>query len=66
MWLSEETKRNLPKELDFLQEGKNCEQVERLFKHFTFLKVSEILKSYANITVTGFVNSELPILPFQY
>lgn len=42
MWLAEETKRNLPLELDFLHEGRNCERVERLFKHFSFLKVPKI------------------------
>jgi aarF domain-containing kinase len=40
MWLAEETKKNLPLELDFMHEGRNCERVERLFKHFKFLKVS--------------------------
>lgn len=42
MWLAEETKKNLPLELDFLHEGRNCERVERLFKHFCFLKVPRI------------------------
>ncbi|KAK3092968.1 hypothetical protein FSP39_009499 [Pinctada imbricata] len=42
LWLAEETKRNLPLELDFLHEGRNCERVERLFKHFNFLKVPKI------------------------
>lgn len=42
MWLAEETKKNLPLELDFLHEGRNCERVERLFKHFRFLKVPRI------------------------
>ena len=40
MWLAEETKKNLPLELDFIHEGRNCERVERLFKHVKFLKVS--------------------------
>ncbi|XP_062603304.1 aarF domain-containing protein kinase 1-like [Saccostrea cucullata] len=42
MWLAEETKKNLPLELDFVHEGQNCERVERLFKHFRFLKVPKI------------------------
>ncbi|XP_052106539.1 aarF domain-containing protein kinase 1-like [Mytilus californianus] len=41
-WLAEETKRNLPLELDFLHEGRNCERVQRLFKHFKFLKIPKI------------------------
>ncbi|CAG2249912.1 ABC1 [Mytilus edulis] len=41
-WLAEETKRNLPLELDFLHEGRNCERVQRLFKHFKFLKIPNI------------------------
>ena len=42
MWLAEETKKNLPLELDFIHEGRNCERVERLFKHLKFLKVPKI------------------------
>lgn len=42
LWLAEETKKNLPLELDFLHEGRNCERVERIFKHFNFLKVPKI------------------------
>ncbi|XP_055957361.1 aarF domain-containing protein kinase 1 [Patella vulgata] len=41
-WLAEETKRNLPLELDFLHEGKNCERIARVLKDFDFLKVPEI------------------------
>ena len=39
IWIAEETKKNLPKELDFVQEGHNCERVARMFKKFDFLKV---------------------------
>ncbi|XP_033735556.1 aarF domain-containing protein kinase 1-like [Pecten maximus] len=42
MWLAEETKKNLPLELDFLKEGTNCETVAKQFKHFSFLKVPKI------------------------
>ncbi|XP_064602704.1 aarF domain-containing protein kinase 1-like [Liolophura sinensis] len=42
VWLAEETKKNLPLELDFLNEGRNCERVGRMFKHFRFLKVPAI------------------------
>lgn len=33
-WLVEETKRNIPKELDFRVEGRNAEKVARLFKEY--------------------------------
>lgn len=39
MWLVDETKRNLPKELDFLQEAENSERVRKMFSHLKFLKV---------------------------
>uniref|UniRef100_A0A0N5CH68 Protein kinase domain-containing protein n=1 Tax=Strongyloides papillosus TaxID=174720 RepID=A0A0N5CH68_STREA len=46
MWLVEETKQNLPKELDFLHEAKNADAVRRMFSHLTFLKVPEIKYNY--------------------
>jgi aarF domain-containing kinase len=39
IWLAEETKKNLPLELDFVHEAKNCERVAKMFNHFPFLKV---------------------------
>lgn len=41
-WLVEESKKNLPIELDFLHEGRNAEKVAGLFKHFKWLKVPKI------------------------
>ncbi|KAL5272199.1 hypothetical protein ACHWQZ_G000429 [Mnemiopsis leidyi] len=41
-WLIDTIKRNLPKELDFVQEGQNCEHVSRLFTDTPFLKVPKI------------------------
>ena len=38
-WLIEEIKRNLPLELDFYNEGKNCEMLGRMLSKFPFLKV---------------------------
>jgi len=38
-WLAEETRKNLPLELDFVNEGKNCERVAEMFGHLPFLKV---------------------------
>ncbi|KAM8915129.1 aarF domain-containing protein kinase 1 isoform 3-T3 [Spinachia spinachia] len=39
MWLVEEAKKNLPLELDFLNEGHNAEKVANMLAHFYFLKV---------------------------
>lgn len=39
MWLVEEAKKNMPLELDFLNEGRNAERVARMLGHFPFLKV---------------------------
>ena len=39
MWLVEEAKKNMPLELDFLNEGRNAEKVASMLGHFPFLKV---------------------------
>ena len=39
MWLVEEAKKNMPLELDFLNEGRNAEKVAKMLAHFSFLKV---------------------------
>ncbi|XP_015439695.1 PREDICTED: uncharacterized aarF domain-containing protein kinase 1 [Dufourea novaeangliae] len=41
-WLVDETKKNIPRELDFTQEGKNAEKVQRLFSHYHWLKIPKI------------------------
>lgn len=38
-WLVDETKLNLPKELDFIHEGKNAEKVKEIYSEFKWLKV---------------------------
>ena len=43
MWLAEETKKNLPRELDFSQEAQNAERVADMFKHFAWLRVRSTL-----------------------
>lgn len=43
MWLVEEAKKNLPLELDFLNEGRNAEKVAQMLKNFEFLKVREYM-----------------------
>ncbi|XP_025775157.1 uncharacterized aarF domain-containing protein kinase 1 [Puma concolor] len=42
MWLVDEAKKNLPLELDFLNEGRNAERVAQMLKHIDFLKVPRI------------------------
>ncbi|XP_010643891.1 aarF domain-containing protein kinase 1 isoform X1 [Fukomys damarensis] len=42
MWLVDEAKKNLPLELDFLNEGRNAEKVAQMLQHFDFLKVPRI------------------------
>ncbi|XP_071770439.2 aarF domain-containing protein kinase 1 [Centroberyx gerrardi] len=42
MWLVEEAKKNMPLELDFLNEGRNAERVARMLAHYPFLKVPQI------------------------
>uniref|UniRef100_A0A8C9WKJ2 AarF domain-containing protein kinase 1 n=1 Tax=Scleropages formosus TaxID=113540 RepID=A0A8C9WKJ2_SCLFO len=42
MWLVEEAKKNMPLELDFLNEGRNAEKVAEMLKDFDFLKVPKI------------------------
>lgn len=41
-WLVDETKKNIPRELDFTLEGKNAEKVKQLFSGYTWLHVPEI------------------------
>ncbi|XP_053331216.1 aarF domain-containing protein kinase 1 isoform X2 [Spea bombifrons] len=42
MWLVEEAKKNLPLELDFLNEGRNAERVSAMVSRFPFLKIPKI------------------------
>ncbi|XP_008061517.1 uncharacterized aarF domain-containing protein kinase 1 isoform X1 [Carlito syrichta] len=42
MWLVDEAKKNLPLELDFLNEGRNAEKVAQMLKRFDFLKIPRI------------------------
>lgn len=41
-WLVDETKKNIPQELDFHQEGCNAEKVAKMFKHLQWLKVPTV------------------------
>lgn len=48
MWLVEETKKNLPKELDFLHEAENALRVKQLFQHLTFLHIPRIFPQFSS------------------
>ncbi|XP_069697834.1 aarF domain-containing kinase 1 [Periplaneta americana] len=41
-WLVKESKRNIPIELDFLNEGHNAEKVSKMFSHIPWLKVPRV------------------------
>lgn len=47
-WLVEETKKNLPLELDFLNEGKNSEKLQQKFEKTTFLKIPKVYWEYSS------------------
>ncbi|KAK0410669.1 hypothetical protein QR680_005264 [Steinernema hermaphroditum] len=48
MWLVDEVKRNLPKELDFLNEADNADRVRRMFAHLPYLKIPKIYRKYCS------------------
>lgn len=47
-WLVDETKKNITKELDFLQEGRNAEKVSKMFQNYKWLKVPKIYWDYSS------------------
>lgn len=50
-WLIEETKTNINKELDFIQEGKNAEKVASMFKSYEWLRIPKIFWEYSTSRV---------------
>jgi len=48
IWLAEETEKNLPIELDFINEGKNIEKVAEMFKKHKFVKVPKVFWKYCS------------------
>ncbi|XP_066587316.1 aarF domain-containing kinase 1-like [Prorops nasuta] len=54
-WLVDETKRNIPQELDFYGEGKNAEKVKNMFSAYQWLKVPKI---YWNLTSSRVLTME--------
>uniref|UniRef100_A0AC35TVF2 ABC1 domain-containing protein n=1 Tax=Rhabditophanes sp. KR3021 TaxID=114890 RepID=A0AC35TVF2_9BILA len=51
MWLVEETKLNLPNELDFLHEAKNADVTRRMFSHLSYLIIPQIKWKYSTTEV---------------
>ncbi|XP_011172280.1 aarF domain-containing kinase 1 [Solenopsis invicta] len=41
-WLVRETKKNIPRELDFILEGENTEKAQKLFNNYSWLRVPKI------------------------
>lgn len=41
-WLVDETKKNIPQELNFEQEGHNAEKVANMFRHLHWLRVPKV------------------------
>ncbi|XP_035824721.1 aarF domain-containing protein kinase 1 [Aplysia californica] len=48
VWLAEETKKNLPVELDFVNEGQNCERLGEMLSKFEFLKVPKVIWEHSS------------------
>ncbi|XP_055703550.1 aarF domain-containing kinase 1 [Phlebotomus papatasi] len=46
-WLVDESKKNLPIELDFLNEGRNAEKISVMFKDYKWLKIPKIYWKYS-------------------
>ncbi|XP_064212499.1 aarF domain-containing kinase 1 isoform X2 [Tribolium castaneum] len=42
-WLVDETKKNIPQELNFEQEGHNAEKVAKMFEHVEWLKIPKVI-----------------------
>lgn len=56
-WLVDESKKNLPKELDFIQEGHNAERAAQMFKNYSWLRIPKIFwdLSTSRVLVMEFV-----------
>jgi aarF domain-containing kinase len=48
VWLGEETERNLPVELDFLNEGRNIEKVAKMLEKHKYVKVPKVYWDYSS------------------
>lgn len=54
-WLVDETKKNIPQELDFSQEGRNAEKASKLFASYRWLRVPKI---YWDVTTSRVLTME--------
>ncbi|XP_075226609.1 aarF domain containing kinase 1 isoform X2 [Lycorma delicatula] len=54
-WLVDETKKNIPLELNFLKEAENTEKVREMFKSFSWLKIPEL---YMDLTTKRVLTME--------
>ncbi|XP_054272474.1 aarF domain-containing kinase 1 [Macrosteles quadrilineatus] len=54
-WLVDETKKNIPLELDFRKEAKNMEKVRQMFSHFPWLKIPRL---YAELSTKRVLTME--------
>lgn len=50
-WLVEETKRNIPRELDFVVEAENTEKARQMFNHMPWLKIPAVYKDICSTRV---------------
>lgn len=50
-WIVDESKKNIPQELDFSLEGRNAEKVQSLFKDISWLKIPSIFWEYSSSRV---------------
>jgi aarF domain-containing kinase len=48
VWLAEETRKNLPVELDFINEGRNAEKLANILKKCPFVKIPKIYWRYTS------------------
>ncbi|ESN96490.1 hypothetical protein HELRODRAFT_189267 [Helobdella robusta] len=62
-WLADETKKNLPLELDFVHEAGNNERAQEMFKKFKFVKIPKVYRKWTSPKVItmefcegGFIN----------
>lgn len=50
-WIADEMKRNLPLELDFLNEGRNADRVKNMLSHLKWLRIPNINWSHSSTRV---------------
>lgn len=48
VWLAEETGKNLPIELDFMNEAKNIEKIGNILQKFSFVKIPKVFWEYCS------------------